>query len=1028
MIIRNSNLTNLDYVIKTWQCHVDFKDIFLSEIKFESIKNVFLFENSNLTLGNFRMNNINCFNSLYVFKFFNVSATINDILIKNFFIRNSQSVFFIEVMKSETHENFLFLNSSKFENIKEEMLENIQFDFLSMDKRFGNIKIDSCVFKQILISGRILKFLNFIMHLLVQNTKFIENLALNNIYLESADYFSLLNVTCLRNNHFKDRYNNDNKGEACFLIKNTNIKEVRRLKIINCFSNLTAPGLVFFDNDKINGNLTKKIIIIENSSFLKNFVYFKSDSLYEGDSISINSMAEMFVLNCIFGFNEIWIKNTDSFSIGGPCITAYFLKLAIIINSYFKENRSTKLSNGLIIYSETLLIISSLFYNNTILSFTDAMFKSKREKRWRIDSISNPDEINFSTNSKGGALIFSGNEIIIHKSFFCENKAYIGSAINTNNQYLNGNDQIILIYDSFFIKNDAILFSTIYCSLIKAFAHIISKGNIYYQNNAFECSTISTFPKTWTNLFFYNNFFFQNSANIGGLFLSDSSFALCKLYFSENLYVENKLKAFLIETGSTICIISGNTQLFMSYEKYYRNRGFEGLIGTYQAIFLEFKAIYIENYANTAIIFGLSFSICEQNGTVFINNYGRDKGCIVFKQNCDYILSKGTIKNCSSIGGRKSSVLLIAHDSKSQIDNSLFINNGFGEENSIEIQSTLFFNIFKDCIFYSHSTPQFLFDIYDGDLIVKNSTFIKNRGGYFRLSDSDNIILERLKFYHQTSNYKFSLVEIERTAYIKINNSIFMNSIALLNIIDVANSNIYLERCLFQNVSSTYKKFIIQTQEGQLIINSSNFKNSGNNILNFIGGKFYLLNLLLLNSFNNSFKDLANFGAIQSINPISLEITNCSFINLHANLYGGVLSVINNLNLLKPLIILDRNFFLYNFAEKGGSLYLWKSDCIGRKFFNQNKAKYGGAIFAASEINFQHISYLLKITQSLFKMNLAEEEGGAINFFFVLLELEKNVLKHNEAFYGKDIASYPSKLRVMFLNTKGKNTFNYNFK
>lgn len=301
----------------------------------------------------------------YFFKmesFFNLqdsSIYLNNITLKNSYFNDSITFICIwKLFKSLYNEgNSIILKDSYFYNISS--IGNVEFDLIFLNISSLDFKLINCIFKNISCLGKIINIENYSNSLLMTNNNFVNNNVKYNIYVQSCQYFLLANTTCKNNNILVQT---QTYGEACFFVKNTFYRELQKIVIVNAFSKLTVAGILFWDEDFFAKQYFQNIVImIADSNFMKIKALFPEYTRFEGAAINIISKSNLFVINCKFLSNEVEIKNSVTFSIGGPCITSYWNNIAFIINSYFKNNRSIKLSNCLIIYSKSLFVINHIF-------------------------------------------------------------------------------------------------------------------------------------------------------------------------------------------------------------------------------------------------------------------------------------------------------------------------------------------------------------------------------------------------------------------------------------------------------------------------------------------------------------------------------------------------------------------------------------------------------------------------------------------------------------------------------------------
>lgn len=395
------------------------------------------------------------------------------------------------------------------------------------------------------------------------------------------------------------------------------------------------------------------------------------------------------------------------------------------------------------------------------------MFKSKRKLRWRLDTLSNLDEINFSSNSKGGALIFSGNDLTVNNSYFWENKANYGSGIASNEAFLNENTQIVIVINSHFFRQDSISTSMFYLSPFKKKVFFFLSNNNVFDNNAYDYdgTAIEVFVNSNSSVFSFNNSFGYNIANTGGIFYD--TVGTGRFFFSNNLYFQNKLAAYLIDSGGVIMSSLQASFSLAAFERYYKNKGADGLFAVFSSYFSEYKSIYLENISLISIFAFLSFSEFLQQGSYLLNNVVNKISCYVMRDYTTLKMEGCVVKNCSSLIREDGSMILLNFNIRSLILNCIFINNSFQKESSIEISSNIFESSFQNCKFVGHDIQHSLIFIFESNYTLINSYFFKNNGSIFDFISSD-FFLNNIFILFQSAKLLNSLFDVKNCQVAKI--------------------------------------------------------------------------------------------------------------------------------------------------------------------------------------------------------------------------------------------------------------------
>ena len=162
-------------------------------------------------------------------------------------------------------------------------------------------------------------------------------------------------------------------------------------------------------------------------------------------------------------------------------------------------------------------------------------------------------------------------------------------------------------------------------------------------------------------------------------------------------------------------------------------------------------------------------------------------------------------------------------------------------------------------------------------------------------------------------------------------------------------------------------------------------------------------------------------SAINSMNCYLLEVSSCHFEQGMSKQGGAVYSYTTGFLSSSLTSLFQNNVFLYNKAINGGAIYsnsvlmtVKNNTFIGN---SANRANYpdngllktgiGGAIMCSCEFidscNFQ-------ITGNLFRDNVAETKGGAVDWFDSYPLISANEMRNNSAEYGNDLASFAIQL------------------
>ncbi|WP_407432913.1 C1 family peptidase [Methanobrevibacter sp.] len=322
----------------------------------------------------------------------------------------------------------------------------------------------------------------------------------------------------------------------------------------------------------------------------------------------------------------------------------------------------------------------------------------------------------------------------------------------------------------------------------------------------------------------------------------------------------------------------------------------------------------------------------------------------IFIWNKEHLIING---NGHTINGNNQSSIFVVYSPHVVINNLTFV-NGRGESGGAIVASdkniTLNNVIFKDN--YALSSGGAVFS--GGNLTINNGQFIDNYAG--RAGNSIGLGLN---------------------SFLWANNCTFLNSRDILKfIINAEASTLYLDGCIFENITSKYGSAVYSNK--RLYISNSKFINLH---ANMTGGALIIKNnedALIRNStfINNSAKN--DGGAIFTDSKSSsshLKICDSVFINSTAD-YGGAICA------LRCEVEVENSTFSDNIATFGGGaifgsssmLTVKNSTFIGNNAIDEELGSYGGAIY--------HDNYeFLSVRNSTFIQNHAKTHGDAIYIY-----------------------------------------------
>lgn len=309
-----------------------------------------------------------------------------------------------------------------------------------------------------------------------------------------------------------------------------------------------------------------------------------------------------------------------------------------------------------------------------------------------------------------------------------------------------------------------------------------------------------------------------------------------------------------------------------------------------------------------------------------------------------------------------------------------------------------------------------------GNLVISNCQFMDNHassyGGAVHVTGG-NVTVTNSQFNDNwASSYGGAL--FVKNANLQIKNSIFSENNAGLNNTTAYGGAIYTNAC---NVVISNCQFIrnqVTTYGGALFIRNGNLQvknsiftrnNAGFNNTASYGGAVYCAgnNVVITNS-QFTQNQATVYGGALFIKNGYLQIKNSNFTKNHIESNkttgrGGALYIQNSSSKITYCIfksnicnstLLDTHSNAVNYHYNGGAIYYYSgsSQILSYCNFTGNKASnHGGSIFTNSGVA------SLKINRCRFTTNTAVfEDGGAISFAGVLLTLTNSIFKNNLAY------------------------------
>lgn len=863
-----------------------------------------------------------------------ILRNLNNIFPKNFFCSDFSDLFIenLEMRNISLNFDFVFLlnNNSNNNNIHIGKVNMIDLkakrilQFISVLNNINNFTLQSAQFRKI-DSNTNLMDLNNVANCFFENVVFSNNVVIANILISSTIILWLKNVTCFENNK-RNEYNNTQYG-SCFIILNNFQTAIENLKIIKCYSFSTALFV-------INNFIDQGIVRFQNSIFVSNNINIKLSNDNMGGVLKLDLNCILSLSNSIFVGNKLEMEN-DIFA-KGPCINVVSKNSIFIAGSYFKENRSSKVSNCIYSVGSLMNITRCSFFNNSISFISEEIYDLLNQTR------SFGENYNLG-ESKGGAIFFAGMTLIINFTNFEKNKANYGSAIYVN-ENLNNKEliAIIKIENCFFNLNHALFSSLISLNFFNSFQAFFSKC-IISNNLAYNGGVMLIEVKSESRLNFFLNYFSKNSASFGPVILVGYGPAIITSH--ENVYYQNGPKAFFILAGGVAYVIGTSAGIvYLENEKYFENSCYHGVLQFSGGKGFEFNGTYMRNtglfYAGVGLINNAAY---VGKYIRFFDNFAAKFGCVSSLDSSDVRIEDSIFKNCSS--NYRGACILIQMHSNIVIENCIFLKNYLNTMNVIELQFLENVAIFKNISFFENTASLKMIEVIYSKLILENAYFLSNKGNLLAINQQSRGEIINAFFKNITTQQ--NIIDVDQQSFLKLSSNSYSSLFVNGSLIFCEDSNMQLENLIIKNLIKINRGAIIYTSFSEIYLENIQLFNVGYNffylnVCKFFGfnvsyywnkseeieisinGVFFFLDSELTTVSNFTFfgSEKSSSGGFFSLIDVKyMNMENCYFSRGRANNDGGVLFIENsNLNIVN-------NFFRNNTAKRGSAIFFNSSKC-----------------------------------------------------------------------------------------------------
>ena len=219
-----------------------------------------------------------------------------------------------------------------------------------------------------------------------------------------------------------------------------------------------------------------------------------------------------------------------------------------------------------------------------------------------------------------------------------------------------------------------------------------------------------------------------------------------------------------------------------------------------------------------------------------------------------------------------------------------------------------------------------------------------------------------------------------------------------------------------KNLSGNCQSCCLQADKSNLGFENCSFYNTGYGCL-LVSNSLGSIKYTAFNNFDNDLIDHGNFLNLENSYNFTIDFGYFSNNNKQSLINGAAIKALNSQD--GSLLIVNNSIFSNNSVNSmGGGIYLDDQNFIIIScLFVNNSADFGGALYFIGKARGINI-----VSGNTFAFNVGNVQGGAISFYYDLIELiNNNVYKENSAFYGPDIAAFPIFFRLKIYNS-GKNS------
>lgn len=414
--------------------------------------------------------------------------------------------------------------------------------------------------------------------------------------------------------------------------------------------------------------------------------------------------------------------------------------------------------------------------------------------------------------------------------------------------------------------------------------------------------------------------------------------------------------------------------------------------------------------------------------TRFNNNIGSPNAVVDISSStfaCDQCQFYKNFENVISVSLDSSAKFISCNLTENYSANTSVL-NFYANKNTVTIANSLFSNNFGQ-----------IMNVFDSDLEIRQSLFencerIKLSGMYlnsarvnFYDTDFSNLMgFDDIPYIELISNSWMSFQNSDiinlhgiylSDSELNLENVHFYVRINEAIISSVDESTIIIRNSIFEDLQNqTYIRAAINmVNQINFSIDSSKFTNFKSRVIEAESSKDF--------SISNCVFENGSSSTIYLYDTVTASINYTKFVNNYSNEYGGAIQAISSFSTKENKVQIRNCEFENNEAENGGAIYATDVFLhVDNSYFNINKADYGGSVYLQCNDNPKCYFYF---EDNIFQNNIASYIGGSIYWTGKSPFIINNTNEDNQASYGNNIGSFPTKISVITDDKRELNEF-----